>query len=144
MKIKTLLLPALLCGTLIALTPALRAQDSGATTSGSSSTAAGGGKGGGRGFSVDDQLARLTKALTLTDDQQAKIKPILEDEHKKIQALFQDQSVQKADKQSKMKDIRDAANTAIKAILTPDQSTKYDQLLQERQNRRNGGGGNNQ
>jgi periplasmic protein CpxP/Spy len=143
MKMKYTLLSALICGVIIAASPALHAQDT--TTSGSAAASPAGGKGGGhKGGGLT--LEALTKALTLTDDQQTKIKPILEDEHQKMQALFQDNSVQQADKRTKMKDIRDAANTAIKAVLTPDQATKFDALLaqmqQQRQNRGNGGGGN--
>ena len=47
-----------------------------------------GGGGGGRGpMTPDAQLAQLTTALTLTADQQAKIKPILEADAAKITAL---------------------------------------------------------
>lgn len=134
MKMKKLLLPAILCGVAIALSPALFAQ------SPSPSAGGRGGRGGGM------TLEALTKALTLTDDQQTKIKPILEDEHQKLQAVWQDTTVAQADKRSKMKDIHDAANTAIKALLTPDQQTKFDAFLaqqQQRGNRRGGGGGGN-
>lgn len=141
MKINRLILPALICGVTIAISPALFAQDSSASTSsGSSATAPA--AGGHHGFSADDMLAHLTKALSLTDDQQAKIKPILADEHEKIQAIRQDTSVSKADMGAKIKPIRDAANDQIKALLTPDQVTKFEALQQQWQNRRNGGGGN--
>ena len=36
--------------------------------------------------SVDDQLKHLTKKLKLSDDQQAKLKPILEDQRKQMDA----------------------------------------------------------
>jgi periplasmic protein CpxP/Spy len=149
MKMKYLL-PAILCGVTISVSmPAVLAQDAPATTPATSGSAGGGGGGGGGrrggGMSVDDRLAALTKELTLTADQQAKIKPILQDETDKMKALFSDNTVQKQDRQTKMKDIRDTANTAIKALLTPDQVTKFDAANAARANgggrRGNGGGG---
>jgi Spy/CpxP family protein refolding chaperone len=140
MKIKRLLLPAILCGVTIALSPALFAQDSGATT-GSTAPAPGGGGGGKGRMSVDDRLAGLTKALDLTADQQAKIKPILQDQADKMKAVFSDSSIAKADRGAKMKEIRDATDTAIKAVLTPDQVTKFEALIAKRGAGRGGNGG---
>ena len=123
-------LPALICG-MIAVSPALRAQDATPAASPAPSTAPDKGqhKGG-------DMLARLTTALSLTDDQQAKVKAILEDSHTKLQALKDDASVTGDQKKAKFKEIRDAQTAAIKAILTPDQATKYDALQQQWQERR--------
>jgi hypothetical protein len=38
-------------------------------------------------MSVDDQLKHLTKKLKLSDEQQTKLKPILEDQHKQMDQL---------------------------------------------------------
>ena len=127
------LLPALICGVTIAVSPALRAQDTPAT---SGTNALGKGH-----WDAAGRLDRLTQALGLTPDQQAKIKPILNDETQKIQALRNDTSVPKDQVRTKMKDIRDATNTAIKALLTPDQVTKFDALQQQRQGHGKGGKG---
>lgn len=145
---KHTLVPAILCGVIVSLAPALRAQDAPATSGSAAAPAAGGGARGGRApMSVDDRLAALTKDLTLTAEQQAKIKPILQDQADKIKALMADTTVAQADRRTKMKAIRDAANTAIKAVLTPEQSTKFDTLQAQRGGgagggRRGGGGGN--
>ena len=135
MKMKYALLPALICGMIIAASPVLHAQD--ATTSGSSATASGG-KGGGKGGA--GYLAMLTKALSLTDDQQTKVKAILDDSHTKIQAL--DSSLSADDKKAKIKEIRDASHAAIKALLTPDQATKFDALPARGGGKGAGNGGN--
>jgi len=98
--------------------------------------AQGGGGGGRGGMTPDAQLAQLTTALTLSADQQAKIKPMLEADAAKITALAQD-----PDRQTKVAAIRTAQHAAIKALLTADQATKYDAMPQ---GRRGGGGGGNQ
>ena len=98
--------------------------------------APGGGGGGGRmGMTPDAQLAQLVTALTLTSDQQAKIKPILEADAAKITAL---RTAQDPDMRTKMMAIRTEQHAAIKALLTADQATKYDAMPQ---GGRGGGGG---
>ena len=86
------------------------------------------GGGGGRGMMTPDaQLAALTTALTLSADQQAKIKPILEADAAKITAL---RTAQDPDMRTKMTAIRTEQHAAIKALLTADQQTKYDAMPQ--------------
>jgi protein CpxP len=98
-----------------------------------------GGGGGGRGMmDPDAQLAQLTTALTLSADQQAKIKPILAADAAKMQALM---TAQDPDMRTKMTTIRTDEHTAIKALLTADQATKYDAMPQGRGGGRRGGGG---
>ena len=105
--------------------------------------------GGPRGpMSPDAQLARLTKELNLTQEQQDKIKPILEDQQKQMEALRNDSSVQGPDRRSKMMDIRKDHTDQIRNVLTSDQQTKFDEMqkrMMERGGRRgprgeNGGG----
>jgi Spy/CpxP family protein refolding chaperone len=85
----------------------------------------GGGRGGGRGGAAvppEVMLAQMTTNLTLTADQQTKIKPILDDMAKTTAAIPQDD----ADRRGKMTSARDSATTKISAILTPEQKTKFD------------------
>ena len=98
-----------------------------------------GGGGGGRGMmDPDAQLASLTTALTLSADQQAKIKPILAADAAKMTAL---RTAQDPDMRAKMTQIRTDEHAAIKALLTADQATKYDAMPQGGGGRRGGGGG---
>lgn len=97
-----------------------------------------GGGGGGRRMDPDKQLERMTKELSLTSDQQTAIKPILVDQDQKMQAIFQDQSIAREDRRTKMMAIRDDSKTKIEAVLTPDQKQKYETM---QQNMRRGGGG---
>ena len=93
----------------------------------------GGGPGGGpmsRGpMSSDQKLQMLTQQLSLTNDQQAKIKPILESESQQMQALHQDSSLSREDRMSKMQQIRQGTNDQIKPILTSDQQQKFQEMI---------------
>jgi periplasmic protein CpxP/Spy len=109
-----------------------------------------GGQPGGRPTSnqmVDRQIEHLTKALTLTSDQVSQVRPILTTEATQMTALRQDTETSQFDKRDQMTQIRNTAQTQIRAILTSDQQTKYDALLaqqQQRMGRRGFGGQGNQ
>ena len=107
------------------------AQDTSTTTlstapTKSSTTSKKSKSGGAAANKADSELASLTKDLTLTDDQQAKIKPILLDEHSKISAARKGSSNSADDQKAKTKAIRDSANQQIRALLTPDQQKLFD------------------
>ena len=83
-----------------------------------------GGRGGGRmAMTPDAQLKQLTEQLTLTADQQAKIKPVLEDMSKTIQAITPDD----ADRRAKMTTAREDATKKIVEVLTAEQKTKFEE-----------------
>jgi Spy/CpxP family protein refolding chaperone len=86
--------------------------------------------------SVEDQLKNLTEKLSLTDDQQAKIKPILEDTRGQMQKLMQDDSMSREDKMAKGRTVREAGNAKIRDILNDDQKKKFDDMQKEMQERR--------
>jgi len=104
---------------------AARAQESG--TQPSSPQAQGGihhSKRGGR-------LEWLSEELNLTDDQKAKVKPILEDEAIQTRAALEDTSLSQQKKNAKMDQIHDTANSKIHAILTSDQQKKFAKLNEQ-------------
>ena len=86
----------------------------------------------GRGMRMDPdrQLARLTRELSLTSDQQTQIKPLLVERHQKMQALFQDQSLSQEDRRAQMRSIMEGTNNSIKALLTEDQKQKFADMQQ--------------
>ena len=96
----------------------------------------------GRGMRMDPnrQLERMTRELSLTSDQQEKIKPLLLERQQKMQALMQDQSVSQEDRRAQMRTIMEGSNNSIKATLTDDQKQKFDAMQQQRM-RRGGPGG---
>jgi len=101
--------------------------------------------GGGRGpMSVDDQVKGLTDRLNLTADQQAKIKPILEDNRSQMMKLRQYDSISQEDKRAKGRGIREATNGKIRDLLTDDQKKQFDDMqkeMMERQRQQQQGGG---
>ena len=82
--------------------------------------------GGASAAKADSDLADLDTRLTLTDDEKAKIKPILDDETAKIHAIKMAKTGTPDDQKAKTKVIRDAANTQIRAVLTSDQQKAFD------------------
>jgi protein CpxP len=70
--------------------------------------------GGRQMMSVDDQIKHLSKKLNLSADQEAKLKPILEDQRKQMEAVHNDSSLSRQDKFSKMQDLRKSSDDQIK------------------------------
>lgn len=83
--------------------------------------------------SADDQVKNLTEKLSLTDDQQAKAKTIIEDTHSQMQKLMQDDSMSRDDKMAKMRSLHETASGKIREILTADQQKKFDDMQKEMQ-----------
>ena len=89
----------------------------------------------GMGMSVDDQVKNLTEKLALTDDQQSKVKTILEDTRSQMMKLMQDDSMSREDKMAKGRSLREASNGKIRDLLTDDQKKKFDDIQKEAQER---------
>jgi len=104
-----------------AAAPVIRAEDTPAAP------AAGDHKAGPRG----ERLKELAEKLALTDDQKAKIKPIIEDEAKALKALKEDTTIEKKDKRAKLMEIRKSHSEQILAILTPDQQAKFKAMMEQ-------------
>ena len=77
---------------------------------------------------AEQRLQRMTQALSLTDDQQQKIKPILENESTQMQTLRADTSLSQEDRMAKMKQIRETTSSEINPILNEDQQKKYAEM----------------
>ncbi len=88
---------------------------------------------------TQNQLDKMKTELSLTDDQVAKIKPILSDRQAQMMKLRNDgadPSTMKAQRKTIMQD----ADKKITAILTPDQIQKYkDMKSKAKANKPNGG-----
>lgn len=118
-SLKHLVLSAVLGAAI--LTPALQAQEQK--------------KGGGRGMNPEQQVARIDEAVTLTADQKTKVTAILTKVQEKVAALPQEE------RREKGQELRTAANKEIRALLTPEQQTKFDAIPQGRGQGGGGGGG---
>ena len=118
-----------LCSAALCAVPAM-AQGGGAPGG-----APGGGGGRGMRMTPDQQVANLDAAVTLTADQKAKVLAIYTDEQKKMQDLM---AAQDPDARTKITAMRTEDRAKIRALLTPDQQTKFDAMPQ---GRGPGGGG---
>ena len=92
--------------------------------------------GGGRRMpSVDDQIKHLTKQLNLSADQQTKLKPILEDQRKQMEAVHNDSSLSREDRLSKMQALRQSSDADIKGVLNEEQQKNFDKMRAEQHDR---------
>ena len=78
-----------------------------------------------------ERLQEISQALNLTEDQKAKLKPLLQAEMVKIKALRADTSLTHAQKAEQFKAIRQDSAPQVKAILTPEQLEKWQQIRAE-------------
>ena len=86
-----------------------------------------------RGMNPEAQLQHLTKALDLTADQQAQIKPILENGDAQMKQLWEDQSLSQQDRHTKMQAIHQDTHSKIEAVLTDTQKQKFEEMLAKRE-----------
>lgn len=89
------------------------------------------GQGGQEKWSAGERLARMTEQLNLTEAQQARIKPILEEEGKQLKALRDDTSLTRDQKRDKFREISMATFANIDAVLTPEQQKKHAELREK-------------
>lgn len=136
---------ALALGSMIAVSAnaALYAQDNGAQPTPPQTTSQPSGPSHrGHRMNPDRQLAHLTKALDLTSDQQAQIKPILVDRQQQMRSLFQDQTLSRQDKRAKAQSIQQDTQTKLEAALNDTQKQKFEAMrakMQARREQRMGG-----
>jgi Spy/CpxP family protein refolding chaperone len=76
-------------------------------------------------FTADQRLADLKKETNLTKAQEAKAKPIIQKYVADRDALTNDKSLAKTDRNSKRDALRKQYNQDINGILTPDQQQKW-------------------
>jgi protein CpxP len=89
-------------------------------------------------MNADQHLQMLSQKLNLTDDQKAKIKPILEEHLQDRDAIMKDQSLSMEQKHEKMKTSMDAARTKIDPILNDEQKKQFAQMVQDMHNQGKG------
>ena len=83
------------------------------------------------GESIDQHLQMLSEKLNLTDDQKAKLKPILQDQMQQMKTVHEDSSLSPEQKRAKVKSIHESFHDQVNAVLTPEQQTKLKQMQQE-------------
>lgn len=78
---------------------------------------------------IDHRVAKLTKALNLTADQQGKVKATMEAARPQLKAIWQNSALSKDDKIAQSKTVHDDTRAKIRALLTPDQQKQFDALV---------------
>ena len=126
-----MIVAALVAGSLLAWNVALRAAD---TNTPPAKPSAGAPAPGQRppGFRGGLSLDHLTQQLNLTDDQKAKVKPILEAREKKMAEFRGDTSLSQEDRRAKTQSIRAETTEQMKAVLTAEQFEKWQKLVAPR------------
>jgi len=128
MKINKLSMALIAAASLLAVSPLAKAQETNAPAAPARPPRG--------GMSVESQMDRIDKAVTLTDAQKPKVKAAVEKEVAAFQAA-RDESDTTA-RRDKMRAAREDLNKSLKEILTPEQFAKLPQM-----GGRRGGGNNN-
>jgi hypothetical protein len=101
------------------------------SAAGSSQTQAAPDQSQGAASATTQQRDPVAEALNLTDDQQAKLQPIIREEMTQINAARNDTSLTQEQKQQKIDQIRQTEFPKIQAILTPEQQKKLAEMQQQ-------------
>ena len=116
---QSMIVLSIVCAGALAVTPVIGAQNSTANDPAAP----------GRGHHrCGDKMGRLTKALDLTPDQQARIAPILQQSQSQIETARQES-------RQKLRPIMDNVRAQIRPLLTATQQQKFDEFRNARENR---------
>jgi protein CpxP len=81
---------------------------------------------------VQQRLQHISTELNLTDDQKAKIKPLLQEEVSQLKTLRSDTSLSPDQRQAKAKEIHQTYSSQIQAVLTPEQQKKWAEMKEQK------------
>jgi Spy/CpxP family protein refolding chaperone len=82
----------------------------------------------------------MTKQLSLSPDQVAQVKAIMDLQNQQVMALRDGGGPPTGERREQMMAIRQASSAKIRALLTDDQKAKFDAMEARMQNRQRGGG----
>jgi protein CpxP len=119
---KVSLMAALAAGALIALAPALQAQDKPARPEG-------GPRAGQRGDMAKERLNKMAEELNLTADQKTKVEAVLKEQAETMRGL---RDAAPEERREKMQAARKEIDGKIKAILTAEQYAKWEKMRAQR------------
>ena len=90
------------------------------------------GPGGRRMLDADQRMAQLTTQLDLDDAQVEQLRPIVEEQTKRQQALFDSYSGDRETMRAEMSKLRDETDEQFAGVLSEQQMKKYRELRQQR------------
>lgn len=85
-----------------------------------------------------ERLRVMAEKLGLTEEQKAQIKPILKEEMQALKALRDDTTLTREARWAKAREIRESYLPRIRAVLTPEQQVKLDEMRAKREQMRKG------
>ena len=83
-----------------------------------------------------DPLAKLS----LSDEQQAQVKPIMQKARDQMKAIHEDSTLTQEQKDQQIQAVKQSTDEQLKSILTPEQFQKYQQMKSEWKNKSKEGG----
>lgn len=88
---------------------------------------------------IDNRFGRMPlKELNLSDEQQSKIEVLNKDFRVKVKALRNDTTLTREAKAGQQKELNRSRNEAFRALLTPEQQTKWQEMQQRKSQSRRG------
>ena len=88
-----------------------------------------------------ERLARMKTDLNLSDAQVQKLKPLLDANMEKMNAVRADTSLSEEQRREKAHETRKAGGDEIMAVLNPDQKAKFEEEMKKRKKEGPPGGG---
>lgn len=84
------------------------------------------------GMNPAERVKMMKEHLGLSDEQVTKITAIVEEGAKAVKALRDNKEISQEDRRSKMGELRKAEMEKIKAVLTPEQTKKAEEMFSRR------------
>jgi len=84
---------------------------------------------------VEDRVKMLKEKLKLSDEQSVKVTNILEDQREEITNATNENRGDRDAMRTAMAELMKTTNSKIKAVLTDDQATQYDKIIEGRRPR---------
>jgi Spy/CpxP family protein refolding chaperone len=81
---------------------------------------------------ADHRLERLKQSLSLSDDQVTKLKAGQENLRTQVQAIHENENLLPQEKREQLKTLMATRNDNLKSVLTPDQYSKFQQMMSHR------------
>jgi len=92
-------------------------------------------------YGPEYRLDLMTRRLALTEEQQAKIKQILEEEDAQLQALRGNDSYNRDERRSRLQELNTSTYEKIRPVLTPEQQAKHEkakEIISEKRSKNRG------
>lgn len=103
---------------LLAMFPAMMAQEAGAPPAGAAGAQAG-------TAGVETKVQDVAQILNLSDQQKSQLEPIVKEEAPKVQAIVHDPNLTNDEKAKKLETVHKQTDSLVKSILTPVQYKQW-------------------